>query len=389
MFGSKLSPHEAQRRTKIAIALSDGSLPGAAEALASGQATLAHVAALAEVNDRLPAGAAAELLPRAKELSPDKFRRAVHRAAPPVAEVGDASTGTTSSGGRWFRFRYDGHEGTIVLNGLEAVMDRAWRRDHPDRADEKLDRPPYGQRLAAALLEMARDALAGTTTVPTATTRPTRADTAAETPSGPDSPPPPGPTPSPTRAKAIRAQPEIIVVITYEKMFGDAEAAGICTTIDGVPLPVDVVRKMLVDAKIYPIVLGGDGEVLDFGRSRRFFSTAQRKPPPCATCPANSPTATNPSATPTTTTARPLGRRRPNRHRQRSTHLPAPATTNSPTTATASNDATAPPTPTHPTDNSSTNATTDGNNETPRPAAPRPAVLRHDRRITGSSGCSH
>jgi hypothetical protein len=70
--------------------------------------------------------------------------------------------------------------------------------------------------------------------------------------------------------------PEIIIVIGYEKMYGDAEAAGICTTIDGVPLPVDVVRKMLVDAKIYPIVLGGDGEILDFGRSRRYFTTAQK-----------------------------------------------------------------------------------------------------------------
>jgi HNH endonuclease len=34
---------------------------------------------------------------------------------------------------------------------------------------------------------------------------------------------------------------------------------------------------MLVDANIYPLVVDGDGEVLDFGRSRRFFSTAQRK----------------------------------------------------------------------------------------------------------------
>jgi len=90
-------------------------------------------------------------------------------------------------------------------------------------------------------------------------------------------PGPDGPPPSPKRGKAIRAVPEIIIVIGYEKMYGDAEAAGICTTIDGVPLPVDVVRKMLVDANIYPLVLGGDGEVLDFGRSRRFFSAAQRK----------------------------------------------------------------------------------------------------------------
>jgi hypothetical protein len=68
-----------------------------------------------------------------------------------------------------------------------------------------------------------------------------------------------------------------MIVITKEKMFDDAEAAGICTTIDGVPLPVETVRKLLVDAKIYPVVLGGDGEILDFGRSRRYFTTAQKK----------------------------------------------------------------------------------------------------------------
>jgi hypothetical protein len=110
MFGSKLSPHDAQRRTKTAIALSDGSLPGAAEALASGKVTHAHVAVLAEMKDRLPDGAVAELLRRAAELTPDKFRRAVQREAIPVEEVGDGSTGTTNTGGRWFRFRYDGLE---------------------------------------------------------------------------------------------------------------------------------------------------------------------------------------------------------------------------------------------------------------------------------------
>ena len=73
-----------------------------------------------------------------------------------------------------------------------------------------------------------------------------------------------------------RPQADVMVVITYDKLFGDAEAAGICTTIDGVPLPVAAVRKLLVDAKIYPVVVGGDGEVLDFGRGRRFFSTAQK-----------------------------------------------------------------------------------------------------------------
>ena len=139
MFGSKVSGRDAQRRTKTAVALGDASLPGAAEAFAAGDASFEHVAALAAIKDRLPAGAARSMVSLAKVLPPDKFARALQRAALPAEEVGDASTGTTDRGGRWLRFGYGGCEGTIVLNGLEAVMDRAWGRDHPDRADEKLE----------------------------------------------------------------------------------------------------------------------------------------------------------------------------------------------------------------------------------------------------------
>ncbi|WP_271175306.1 HNH endonuclease signature motif containing protein [Leifsonia poae] len=48
--------------------------------------------------------------------------------------------------------------------------------------------------------------------------------------------------------------------------------------IDGVEAPVSAatVRRMAADAKIIPVVLGGAGEVLDLGRSRRLFSRAQR-----------------------------------------------------------------------------------------------------------------
>ena len=87
MFGSKLTASEALRRTKTAVALGDGSLPGAAAALAAGDATLAHVNALAELKERLPDGAVAKLLPLAKKLPPDKFRRAALRLATPVEET--------------------------------------------------------------------------------------------------------------------------------------------------------------------------------------------------------------------------------------------------------------------------------------------------------------
>ena len=308
---------------------------------------------LVELRDRLPDGAVAELLALRGELIPDKFRRAVQRRAhsrrrtsakaPPVSR---------RRGGRWFRFSFDGHEGTIALNGLEATMDRQWRAAHPDRADEKLDRPDYGQRLAAAFLEMARGALAGQPADATTDGDGTTDDGAGADRDGAAS------------VKAPqRAEPEIMIVITKEKLFDDAEAAGICTTIDGVPLPVATVRKLLVDAKIYPVVLGGDGEILDFGRGRRYFTTrteeSRRRTRPVVRVRRLRQTHPLRRLPP----LHPLGRRRTHRHRQRR-HPPAtPTTTYSPTTATASNAATAPPTPTTPTDNSSTNAPTDGNSE--------------------------
>jgi hypothetical protein len=286
MFGSKVSPRDAQRRTKTAVALGDGSLPGAADALAAGEISFEHAAALAAIKDRLPEGTAEAMLPLAKVLSPDKFARALQREAIPVEVVGDSSTGTNmGTGGRWFRFGYDGHEGTIVLNGLERAMDRAWRRDHPERAEEKLDRPLYGQRMAAALLEMARREMAGYTGHRPPSGQPLDGDTADGDTTDVDTtdvdttdaaPAASGIPAGWTPGKAIPAEVAIMIVISYEKMYGDAEAAGICTTIDGVPLPVETVRKLLVDAKIYPVVLGGDGEILDFGRSRRFFSAAQK-----------------------------------------------------------------------------------------------------------------
>ena len=49
-------------------------------------------------------------------------------------------------------------------------------------------------------------------------------------------------------------------------------------TIDGLAQPVSVatVRRMAADARVIPLVLGGDGEILDLGRSRRLFTTAQK-----------------------------------------------------------------------------------------------------------------
>lgn len=49
-------------------------------------------------------------------------------------------------------------------------------------------------------------------------------------------------------------------------------------TVDGLTQPVSIAtaRRMAADGGILPCVLGGEGEILDFGRRRRLFSPAQK-----------------------------------------------------------------------------------------------------------------
>jgi hypothetical protein len=247
LFDHRVALRDATRRTRTAIALFDGSLPGAASLLAAGDVSFSHVAALADAKDDLPSDAVAGLLEAAKTTPPDRFARKVKRACPPPEKPvpANAATGTTSKGRRWFNLDYPIAEGDTVLRTLERIMDQLFRAEHPERAQSKLELPPYGERMAAALLELCRRCNNGTIgAFGDGFTRPTV---------------------------------DLIVVITYDKLFGDASAAGICTTLDGTPLPVSTVRKMLVDAKVYPVVMGGNGEVLDYGRGRRYFTDTQKR----------------------------------------------------------------------------------------------------------------
>ncbi|GAA5009963.1 hypothetical protein GCM10023317_46170 [Actinopolymorpha pittospori] len=46
--------------------------------------------------------------------------------------------------------------------------------------------------------------------------------------------------------------------------------------ITGPPLSATLVRQLACDAEIIPVVLGGDGAVLDLGRGTRLFTSSQR-----------------------------------------------------------------------------------------------------------------
>jgi len=47
--------------------------------------------------------------------------------------------------------------------------------------------------------------------------------------------------------------------------------------VGGEPLSATAIRRLACTANIIPVVLGGNGEILDLGRSRRLYSPAQRK----------------------------------------------------------------------------------------------------------------
>ncbi|MGM7698174.1 DUF222 domain-containing protein [Microbacterium sp. A84] len=66
----------------------------------------------------------------------------------------------------------------------------------------------------------------------------------------------------------------VIVRIDYKDLVGGTGTA----TIDGIDQPVSAgaARRMAAGAEVIPCVLGGDSEILDWGRKKRLFTRAQR-----------------------------------------------------------------------------------------------------------------
>ncbi len=70
---------------------------------------------------------------------------------------------------------------------------------------------------------------------------------------------------------------EVSVLIDLSTLTDGLHDHSVCETEDGIALPVSTVRRLCCDADVIPVVLGGNGETLDVGRSRRTVSRAQRR----------------------------------------------------------------------------------------------------------------
>ncbi|GAB2456217.1 hypothetical protein GCM10027062_40550 [Nocardioides hungaricus] len=71
----------------------------------------------------------------------------------------------------------------------------------------------------------------------------------------------------------------VLVTIGLDQLRADLAAAGLIDgdLSGGSNLTADEARRLACTAHLVPVVLGGDSEILDLGRSRRLFSAAQRK----------------------------------------------------------------------------------------------------------------
>ena len=68
--------------------------------------------------------------------------------------------------------------------------------------------------------------------------------------------------------------PQVNVTVAYDPI---TRSLGAATTDTGLRLPADTARRLACDARILPVVLGGDGQILDAGRTRRTATGVLRR----------------------------------------------------------------------------------------------------------------
>jgi hypothetical protein len=76
------------------------------------------------------------------------------------------------------------------------------------------------------------------------------------------------------------------VLIDADTLLGRLHERGRCELADGTPVTPETARRLACEADLLPVVLGGAGQPLDVGRSRRLATTHQRSAmlARCRTC---------------------------------------------------------------------------------------------------------
>ncbi len=263
------SGREVRRRREAA---SGGERSGLfTNALASGLVSLDHVAALGRVRNT------AELVACERELLAAAAARSADEFAGWLRDWDDAvdrAKGIAIDDQRRDRRSLSYFEGEFAMGGIRVLLDPlaySLVRDAIFRMSDELWRhsgdrnATPAQRYADAMVELITRG-AGVRAAATAAPRP-------EAPALPPSPAPPGESGDLSPKRATRTT--MLVLINEATLYGRLDHASIATTVDGTRISAAEARRLACTADLVPVVLGGNGAVLDIGRSSRYATTAQ------------------------------------------------------------------------------------------------------------------
>ena len=157
----------------------------------------------------------------------------------------------------------------------QAAADRTWltgRRRGDGRTKIAGDVPdPVWDRLLTYLEPYLSPRKPGQSPSPTRTTvAPTRCDSGRRSPRSSS-------TSTPQRLPIHGGDATTVMVTIDHATLADQLGSAGVAAIDDQPISAAAVRRLACTAKIIPVVLGGDSEILDMGRARRLFTRAQRR----------------------------------------------------------------------------------------------------------------
>jgi hypothetical protein len=241
-------------------------MPDVEAALDGGGLSGAHVDAIASARRRLPeelhdefAALVDELIARAARVSIETFRRECRRLAGHLIARSRPADAAAE------------FEAQVKASKLSRWVDRQTGMHHTNLV---LDPVRDAKLYAAMQAELAR--LRHADTSPDRDWQQLQVDAFVNTIAGIRTPHATDDQGDGSDARPVDRVPEITVLVSYDWLTGLADH-GICETGDGDTLPISTVRRRCCDAEIIPAVLGGGGEVLDQGRSRRTANRAQRR----------------------------------------------------------------------------------------------------------------
>jgi hypothetical protein len=250
---------EAKRKATTAANLPD--MAPTRDALGDGDITGDHADALArlrsEADQRLREALGrdeAELIERAKAETPEQFRRTLNtwRQKNSVDDGIDEQERQRSrtrltltkgaDGMGLLRGEFDPESFETVSRAINDIADQLFHgADRRPGADQTAAHLGNGRLTAEALVELCRRSQGS------------------------------------TAADGRRARATVIVSTSLDALLGRLDLHGTPTRLaDGTTIPAETARRLACDADIIPVVMGGSGQILDVGRSRRLANAAQR-----------------------------------------------------------------------------------------------------------------